>query len=96
MDVKVIDDTTLYVAAGLLTWIIPRLCRFLKADYRVLVKAPGKPFNVTWLHYAIPGSVFLVIFAIAIPATYFFILYFLRKRLKVWQPMAQGFGGAAV
>lgn len=61
-------------------------CRYLKADYRILVKAPGQPISMTWLHYAIPGAVCLVIFAVVIPATYFLILWFLRLRLKVRRP----------
>lgn len=57
--------------------------RFLKADYRILVKPLGGPYNRTYLHYFVPGVVFMVIFAFVVPAAYFFILYFLRHRLQV-------------
>lgn len=70
----------------LITGAVPAIHRFLKADYRILVKAPGQPINATWLHYAIPGSVFLVFFAAVVPATYFLILWFLRRRLQVRHP----------
>jgi hypothetical protein len=57
--------------------------RFLRADYRILVKLPGGPWDRTYLRYFPPGVVFMVIFAVLVPAAYFLILYFLRHRLQV-------------
>lgn len=57
--------------------------RFLRADYRILVKSPGGPWDRTYLHYFPPGVVFMVVFAFLVPAAYFLILYFLRHRLQV-------------
>lgn len=62
----------------------PPTRRFLKADYRILVQKEGQPINATWLHYAIPGSVALAVFAVVIPATYFLILWHLRHQLEVY------------
>ena len=64
--------------------------RFLKADYRILVKAPHRPVSPLYLRYAIPGIVMMVVFAFIIPATYFLILWFYRHRLQV------GSGGCLV
>jgi hypothetical protein len=57
--------------------------RFLRADYRILVKSAGSPWDRTYLHYFPPGMVFMVVFAFLVPAAYFLVLYFLRHRLQV-------------
>jgi hypothetical protein len=62
--------------------------RYLRADYRILVKPPGEPYDRTYLQYFPPGVVFMVIFAVLVPAAYFLVLYFLRHRLQVLTSMA--------
>ena len=47
------------------------------------MKAPGRPISPYYLHYAIPGIAVMVSFALVIPAFYFLVLWFLRKRLEV-------------
>jgi len=81
---------------------IPSLhCSFLKADFRILVRPSGGPWNATYLRYFVPGVIFMVVFAFVVPAAYFFILYFLRHRLQVGAAaiasvLASSVGDAAV
>ena len=59
------------------------LFSFFKADFRILVKSPGQRISRHYLRYAIPGIAVMIFFSVVIPAFYFLVLWFLRKRLQV-------------
>lgn len=57
--------------------------RYLKADYRIIINAPGHGLASRYAQYYPFAIVFVVVFAAVVPFAYALILYSIRNRLQV-------------
>jgi len=55
---------------------------FLTADYSIQVKPVGGGYNATYIRYMIPGAIMLTVFAVAIPAFWFLVIWRNRSKLE--------------
>lgn len=64
---------------------------YLTADYSIQVKPPGGQYTETYIHYIIPGAIMLFLFAVVIPALWFYMIWRVRSRLDQ-HAVAQRYG----
>ena len=54
---------------------------YLTADYSIQVKPPGGGYTSLYIRYMVPGALMLIVFAIFIPFTWFWVTWKNRKNL---------------
>lgn len=54
---------------------------YLTADYSILVKPPGEGYTGTYKGYLVPGVIMLIVFAVVIPASWFYVIWKNRRNL---------------
>jgi hypothetical protein len=54
---------------------------YLTADYSIQVKPPGGSYTAIYIRYMVPGAIMLLIFAIGIPALWFYVTWTNRHQL---------------
>jgi hypothetical protein len=54
---------------------------YLTADYSIQVKPPGGSFTAIYIRYMVPGAIMLLLFAIGIPALWFYVTWKNRHQL---------------
>lgn len=55
---------------------------YLTADFSIMVKPPGGSFTEKYVHYMIPGAIMLFIFAVVVPAVWFWMIWRHRRNLE--------------